>query len=142
MTIITPGLTSLLVGDMGSSQNRGVTLAPAASLENLDDMASSGQISTDFLGAGVQTKLSGRRDRSWKIGGWSSKSSRGQGKWCVSMVFLRATKNSSVRLMRWCVCHRPLASGTMEMRCVFRDIATPPSDAGLERQFSWKFEVL
>ena len=57
MTIITPGLTSLLVGGMGSSQNRGVTVAPAASLENLGDMALSGQNSTDFLGAGVQKKI-------------------------------------------------------------------------------------
>ena len=54
---ITPGLTSVLVGGLGSSQNRGVTVAPAASLENLDDMALSGQISTDFLGAGVQKKI-------------------------------------------------------------------------------------
>ena len=57
MTIITPGLTSLLVGGLGSSQNRGVTVAPAASLENLGDMALSGQNSTDFLGAGVQKKI-------------------------------------------------------------------------------------
>ena len=57
MAIITPGLTSLLVGGLGSSQNRGVTVAPAASLENLGDMALSGQNSTDFLGAGVQKKI-------------------------------------------------------------------------------------
>ena len=57
MTIITPGLTSVLVGNPGSSQNRGVTVAPAASLENLGDMALSGQNSTDFLGAGVQKKI-------------------------------------------------------------------------------------
>ena len=57
MTIITPGLTSVLVGGLGSSQNRGVTVAPAASLENLGDMALSGQNSTDFLGAGVQKKI-------------------------------------------------------------------------------------
>ena len=57
VTIITPGLTSVLVGGLGSSQNRGVTVAPAASLENLDDMASSGQNSTDFLGAGVKKKI-------------------------------------------------------------------------------------
>ena len=54
MIIITAGLTSVLVGGLGSSQNRGVTVAPAASLENLGDMASSGQNSTDFLGAGVK----------------------------------------------------------------------------------------
>ena len=57
MTIITPALTSVLVGGLGSSQNRGVTVAPAASLENLGDMALSGQNSTDFLGAGVQKKI-------------------------------------------------------------------------------------
>ena len=57
MTIITPGLTSLLVGGLGSSHNRGVTVAPAASLENLGDMALSGQNSNDFLGAGVQKKI-------------------------------------------------------------------------------------
>ena len=57
MTIITPGLTSVLVGGLGSSQNRGVTVAPAASLENLGDMAFSDQTSTDFLGAGVQKKI-------------------------------------------------------------------------------------
>ena len=57
MTIITPGLTSLLLGGLDSNQNRGVTLAPAASLGNQDDMALSGQSSTDFLGAGVQKKI-------------------------------------------------------------------------------------
>ena len=57
ITIITPGLTSVLVGGLGSSQSRGVAVAPAASLENLGDMASSGQNSTDFFGAGVQKKI-------------------------------------------------------------------------------------
>ena len=35
-----------------------------------------------------------------KLEGDPQKFSRGQGKWCVSMVFFRATKNSSVRSMR------------------------------------------
>ena len=57
MAIIPPGLVSIVVGGLGSSQNRGVTTAPPASLGNLDDMPSSGQNSTDFLGAGVQKKI-------------------------------------------------------------------------------------
>ena len=48
-------------------------MTPPANPGNLDDMPSSGQNSTDFLGAGVQKKLSGRKNTSWKIGGWFSK---------------------------------------------------------------------
>ena len=57
MTISNPCLVSTVAGSLGSSQNRGVTTAPPASPGNLDDMPSSGQNSTDFLGAGVQKKI-------------------------------------------------------------------------------------
>ena len=57
MTISNPCLVSTVAGSLGSSQNRGVTTAPPASPGNLDDMPSSGQNSTDLLGAGVQKKI-------------------------------------------------------------------------------------
>ena len=81
MTIITPALTSVLVGGLGSSQNRGVTTAPPASPGNLDDMPSSGQNSTDFLGAGVQKKnYPAVKIHPGKLEGDPQKFSRAQGK--------------------------------------------------------------
>ena len=73
IAIITQGLTSLVAGGLGLSQNRGVTLAPAASIETLDDMPSTGENSNDFRGPASKKKSSSRKNTSWKIGGWSSK---------------------------------------------------------------------
>ena len=82
LPIINPGLAlAMESGVWAQIQNRGVAIAPAVTLGNLDDMASTGQNSTDFLGAGVQKKnYPAVKIHPGKLEGGPQKFSRVQGK--------------------------------------------------------------